>query len=67
MNRPLRFWLQLLFTLLVAAFLLVPVLLAALRRAHRRGARIVGLCLGAFVLAEAGLLPPGRGHLGDEP
>jgi transcriptional regulator GlxA family with amidase domain len=31
-------------------------LLAALRRAHRRGARIVGLCLGAFVLAEAGLL-----------
>jgi transcriptional regulator GlxA family with amidase domain len=31
-------------------------LLAALRSAHRRGARIVGLCLGAFVLAEAGLL-----------
>ncbi|HEY1394206.1 MAG TPA: helix-turn-helix domain-containing protein [Methylibium sp.] len=31
-------------------------LLQALRRAHRRGARIVGLCLGAFVLAEAGLL-----------
>lgn len=31
-------------------------LLAALRAAHRRGARIVGLCLGAFVLAEAGLL-----------
>jgi len=31
-------------------------LLEALRRAHRRGARIVGLCLGAFVLAEAGLL-----------
>lgn len=31
-------------------------LLAALRRAHGRGARIVGLCLGAFVLAEAGLL-----------
>ncbi len=28
----------------------------ALRQAHRRGARIVGLCLGAFVLAEAGLL-----------
>lgn len=30
--------------------------LRALRRAHERGARIVGLCLGAFVLAEAGLL-----------
>ncbi len=29
---------------------------AALQRAHRRGARIVGLCLGAFVLADAGLL-----------
>jgi transcriptional regulator GlxA family with amidase domain len=32
------------------------VLLEALRRAHGRGARIVGLCLGAFPLAEAGLL-----------
>jgi transcriptional regulator GlxA family with amidase domain len=31
-------------------------LLAALRRAHRRGALIVGLCVGAYVLAEAGLL-----------
>jgi transcriptional regulator GlxA family with amidase domain len=31
-------------------------LLAALRSAHDRGARLVGLCLGAFVLAEAGLL-----------
>lgn len=31
-------------------------LLAALRAAHTRGARIVGLCVGAFVLAEAGLL-----------
>ncbi len=31
-------------------------LLGALRRAHDRGARIVGLCLGAYVLAEAGLL-----------
>ncbi|MEV8150176.1 helix-turn-helix domain-containing protein [Arthrobacter sp. NPDC080073] len=30
--------------------------LAALRRAHRRGARLVGLCTGAFTLAEAGLL-----------
>ena len=29
-------------------------LLAALRRAHARGRRVVGLCLGAFVLAEAG-------------
>lgn len=31
-------------------------LLDALVAAHRRGARIVGLCLGAYVLAEAGLL-----------
>jgi len=31
-------------------------LLAALRRAHARGATVVGLCLGAYVLAEAGLL-----------
>ncbi len=31
-------------------------LLTALRKAHRRGVTIVGLCLGAFVLAEAGLL-----------
>ena len=33
-----------------------PVLLQALREAHARGAVIVGLCLGAFVLGEAGLL-----------
>lgn len=32
------------------------VLLAALRKAYKRGARMVGLCLGAFVLAEAGIL-----------
>lgn len=31
-------------------------LLAALVAAHERGARIVGLCLGAYVLAQAGLL-----------
>jgi transcriptional regulator GlxA family with amidase domain len=31
-------------------------LLAALVAADRRGARVVGLCLGAYVLAEAGLL-----------
>ena len=31
-------------------------LLKALNVAHERGAKIVGLCLGAFVLAEAGLL-----------
>ncbi len=31
-------------------------LLEALRAAHGRGARLVGLCLGTFVLAEAGLL-----------
>lgn len=30
--------------------------LDALRDAHERGARMVGLCLGAFVLGEAGLL-----------
>jgi transcriptional regulator GlxA family with amidase domain len=31
-------------------------LLDGLRRAHQRGARMVGLCLGSFPLAEAGLL-----------
>ena len=31
-------------------------LLRALRKAHQRGARIVGLCLGSFVLAAAGIL-----------
>src|SRR5690606_3659013 len=31
-------------------------LLQALRRAHARGARVMGLCLGAFPLAQAGLL-----------
>lgn len=31
-------------------------LLQALSKAHKRGARVVGLCLGAFPLAEAGLL-----------
>ncbi len=33
-----------------------PNLVAALRRAHRRGARIVSICSGAFALAGAGLL-----------
>jgi transcriptional regulator GlxA family with amidase domain len=33
-----------------------PALLGALQRAHQGGACIVGLCLGAFPLAEAGLL-----------
>jgi len=33
-----------------------PALLEALRQAHERGAVIVGLCLGAYVLAAAGLL-----------
>lgn len=33
-----------------------PALLSALRTAHDRGARIVSLCTGAFVLAAAGLL-----------
>ena len=31
-------------------------MLDAVRRAHARGATVVGLCLGAFVLAEAGVL-----------
>ena len=33
-----------------------PAVVQALRRAHRRGARIVAICSGAFLLAEAGLL-----------
>ncbi|WP_461007759.1 GlxA family transcriptional regulator [Streptomyces capparidis] len=33
-----------------------PAVLAALRRAHGRGARVVGICSGAFALAHAGLL-----------
>jgi transcriptional regulator GlxA family with amidase domain len=31
-------------------------LVTALRRAHQAGAKVVGLCLGAFVLGDAGLL-----------
>ncbi|MFD0261858.1 helix-turn-helix domain-containing protein [Kitasatospora indigofera] len=33
-----------------------PAAVEAVRRAHRRGARVVGLCSGAFLLAAAGLL-----------
>ncbi|MFE9369139.1 GlxA family transcriptional regulator [Streptomyces sp. NPDC006711] len=33
-----------------------PAVLDAIRRAHSRGARLVGLCSGAFTLAEAGVL-----------
>lgn len=33
-----------------------PVMLEAIRRAHRRGARLVSFCSGAFVLAAAGVL-----------
>jgi len=33
-----------------------PAVLRAIRDAHARGARIVGLCTGAFTLAEAGIL-----------
>jgi len=33
-----------------------PALVEAVRAAHRAGARVVSLCTGAFVLAEAGLL-----------
>src|SRR5690242_1724935 len=32
-----------------------PALVAALRTAHERGARIVSICSGAFALADAGL------------
>jgi transcriptional regulator GlxA family with amidase domain len=35
---------------------LTPPVLAALRRAHRRGARMVSICTGAFALAQAGIL-----------
>ncbi|MFI7541618.1 helix-turn-helix domain-containing protein [Actinoplanes sp. NPDC049599] len=33
-----------------------PAVLAAIRRAHARGARLLGFCSGAFTLAEAGVL-----------
>jgi AraC family transcriptional regulator, transcriptional activator FtrA len=33
-----------------------PTVLEALRAAHRRGTRVVAICTGAFVLAQAGLL-----------
>jgi transcriptional regulator GlxA family with amidase domain len=33
-----------------------PAVLAALNRAHARGARIISICVGAFALAQAGLL-----------
>ncbi|WP_051819338.1 GlxA family transcriptional regulator [Streptomyces sp. NRRL S-920] len=33
-----------------------PAVLGAIRRAHARGARLVGFCSGAFTLAEAGVL-----------
>lgn len=35
-------------------------LLAALRAAHERGAKIIGLCVGSFVVAQAGLLDTRR-------
>ncbi|HKP39891.1 GlxA family transcriptional regulator [Mycobacterium sp.] len=33
-----------------------PAVLAALRRAHARGARMISICVGAFALAQAGIL-----------
>ena len=33
-----------------------PVLISALRAAHRRGARIIGLCLGTFAIAASGIV-----------
>jgi len=33
-----------------------PAVLAALRRAHARGARMISICIGAFALAQAGIL-----------
>jgi AraC family transcriptional activator FtrA len=33
-----------------------PAVIRAVQRAHQRGARLVGLCTGAYTLAEAGLL-----------
>jgi transcriptional regulator GlxA family with amidase domain len=48
-------------TVLVPGFVphdrvLEPPVLAALRRAYRRGARMVSICTGAFALAQAGVL-----------
>ena len=33
-----------------------PAVLSSLRRAHARGARIISICVGAFALAQAGIL-----------
>ena len=47
-----------------------PALIASLRRAHARGARLISICSGAFVLAATGLLDVRspehfrRGHIG---
>jgi len=37
-----------------------PAVLTALRRAHARGARMISICVGAFALAQAGVLDGGR-------
>ena len=41
-----------------------PAVIASLRRAHARGARLISICSGAFVLAATGLLSRAARRLG---